>query len=80
MTVWQENAQAFASRAEQYLQAERNRSRNRAMELLRAGKPGQAYHEICASVTRQARISGIGHIPIGSCPCGGRCDKGRCGR
>ena len=79
-TIWQENAQAFASRADQYIRSERNQARQKVLELLVDGKPGHAFHELVQSVNRQLRAAGVGHLPIESCPCGGRCENGRCGR
>lgn len=65
MTVWQDNMAAFATRPEQAVRAERNQARQKVMALLRKGERALAYRELCASVNRQARISGAGSAQIG---------------
>lgn len=76
-TVWQQNAQAFASTPETYIDAERHVGVRKATGLLLARKPGRALYELTRSVERQARIAGLGsHDLQPVCPCNGRCEQG----
>jgi hypothetical protein len=72
MSVWTDNAAAFASRQESYVDQERHASVRRALDLIRDGRRGYAVFVLTRSVERQARISGVGMADIPACPCGGR--------
>lgn len=79
-TVWQDNAAAFASKPEAYIDQERHSGVREAARLIREGKRGQAHYVIVRSVQRQARIDGLGTPDIPVCACGGRCvdfERGR---
>ncbi len=49
---------------EDYLRAERNLATRRAMRLILAGRSLQATYVLGRSVTRQARIAGLGTIDL----------------
>lgn len=72
-TIYQQNAEAFATQPADYIDQERHVAVRKAIDLLRAGKPGQAQYVLVRSVMRQARIAGLGSVEIPCCPCGGRC-------
>ena len=76
MSVFTENAAAFATTQAGAIDAERNASTRRAVALLVDGKPGRARYELARSVMRQARIAGLGTLHVDpTCPCGGRCGR-----
>lgn len=66
-----DNAQAFASRPEDYLAAERHSAVREAVALLREGKRGRAEYVMVRSFQRQARIAGLGHTDLAPCRCCG---------
>jgi hypothetical protein len=72
-TTFNQNAAAFATTPEVAMSQERRSTITLAMQLIRDGKPGRAQYELARSVTRQARIAGLGTPSIvPTCPCGGR--------
>lgn len=76
MSVFTENAAAFATTPEQAIAAERHEATRKAAALIVAGKPGRAQYELARSVVRQARIAGLGTHEIAPvCPCGGGCPR-----
>lgn len=76
MSVFTQNAAAFATTPEQAIAAERNEATRRAVRLLVDGMPGRAQYELARSVVRQARIAGLGTHEIAPvCPCGGGCPR-----
>lgn len=76
-TVWQQNAEAFASQQPAAIDQERHAAVREAAALIAAGRPGYALFKLARSVERQNRIAGGGTIPIHpGCPCGGRCPNG----
>jgi hypothetical protein len=72
-TIWQKNAETFASTAESYVDQERHSAVREAVGLLVDRKPGLALFKLVRSVERQARISGVGLAEIPACPCGRGC-------
>jgi hypothetical protein len=73
-TVWQANANQFASTPGAYIDQERRAVVRRALALIVEGRPGYAEFVLARSVMRQARIAGLGDIEIPACPrCGTRC-------
>ncbi|HEY1177556.1 MAG TPA: hypothetical protein VGF17_15470 [Phytomonospora sp.] len=75
-TVYQWNASAFASTPPAYIDQERHAGVRRARDLITAGRRLAALHHLAASVERQARIAGLGAIPLPICiPCGGLCKQ-----
>lgn len=77
MSIFTQNAAAFATTQPAAVDMERNAAVRKATALIVAGKPGRAQYELARSVVRQARMSGLGTIPIEpSCPCEGRCRRG----
>lgn len=73
-TVWQQNAAEFATTAGTSIAQHRHDGVQRAIGYLEKGMPGRAHYELVRSVLRQARIAGLGAVPITlPCPCGGRC-------
>jgi hypothetical protein len=78
LTIWQQNAVAFATRPESAIDAERRVSRQRALKLIGEGRPGYALFVLARSVERQNRIAGGGTVPVEPlCACGGRCEHGQ---
>lgn len=74
MSVFTENAAAFATQQPAAIDMERRDATRRAAVLIVEGKPGRARYELARSVIRQARIAGLGTQPIEpTCPCEGRC-------
>lgn len=72
-TIYQDNAERFASTAGDYLDQERHVAVRTALQLVVEGRPGRAQYVLARSVMRQARIAGLGDVVIAGCPCGGRC-------
>lgn len=70
-TVFSDNAQAFASRPETYVDAERHSAVREAVALLREGHRGRAEYVMARSFMRQARIAGLGHTDLTPCACCG---------
>lgn len=76
-TIWQQNAEAFASQQPAAIDQERHAAVRESLALIVAGRPGKARFVLARSVMRQNRIAGGGTIPIHpGCPCGGRCPNG----
>lgn len=76
-TIWQQNAEAFASTQEAHVDQERHAATRRAAALVAAGRPGKALYVMVRSVERQNRILGGGTVQLHpGCPCGGRCPNG----
>ena len=75
MTVFQDNASAFATKQPEAIDMERRSAVRRALKLIGEGRRGRAEYELARSVMHQARVAGLKTWPIGpSCPCGGhRC-------
>lgn len=65
-TIWQTNADTFASRPDAYIDQERRAGLTAAMDAIRAGRPGYALFKLARSVERQNRIAGGGtvHLPV----------------
>ncbi len=73
-TIWQDNAAAFTSRPESYVDQERRAGLAAAMDALRDGRPGYALFKLARSVERQNRIAGGGTIQLPICAaCGTTC-------
>ncbi|GAB2762826.1 hypothetical protein [Nocardioides pakistanensis] len=73
MSVFTDNAAAFATTQVDAIDHERRTATRKAAALIVAGKTGRAQYELARSVIRQARIAGLGTPEIGpTCPCGGR--------
>lgn len=72
-SIWQQNAAAFASSPETYIDQERRAGVREALELILEGEPGRAQFKLARSVQRQARIAGLGALEIPACACGGSC-------
>lgn len=71
MSVFSDNAAAFATTQPAAIDAERRDAARRAAALLVEGQPGRARYELARSVIRQARIAGLGtHVVEPTCPCG----------
>lgn len=76
MSVFTENAAAFATQQPAAIDMERRDAARRAAALIVDGKPGRARYELARSVMRQARIAGLGtHAVEPVCPCEGRCHR-----
>lgn len=73
-TIFQDNAANAAYTPNVAIDHERRAATRLAALLIVEGKPGRARYELARSVTRQARIAGLGTHDIGpACACGGRC-------
>jgi hypothetical protein len=72
-TIWQDNADQFATRSAEYVDQERRSAVREVIALLVDQKPGLALFKLVRSVERQARISGVGMAEIPACPCGRGC-------
>ncbi len=73
-TQAKENVERFASTADSYIAQERHSAVRRALELIKAGRPGYARFVLTRSVIRQARIAGLGDVDLPTCPCGRDCN------
>lgn len=62
---------------ESYLADQRAEGIRRALDYLVAGQLGRARYELQRSVQRQARIAGLGTLPVVvGCPCGREHESG----
>lgn len=71
LSVFQENAQAFASTPEAYAAAERNAAIRAANALRVAGHPGMAHYTLVRSFLRQVRILGLSYAALPGYQIGG---------
>lgn len=64
MTIWNDNAAAFAFTADQQVDHHRRAGIRDAIAQLRAGDADQAHQVLVRSVERQNRIAGNGSIRV----------------
>ncbi|WP_154402720.1 hypothetical protein [Nocardioides speluncae] len=59
MSVWSDNASAFATHPEEAIDQERRSAVRDALALIGEGDPGRAEWRLVRSFRRQARLAGI---------------------
>ena len=73
MSIWNQNAAAFTSKASAAVDARRHAGVRDAHDLIRQGRAEEAQYQLIRSVQSQVRMAGLTGAVIPLCACGEGC-------